>query len=58
MLDQAEILKAIATRAILKDHDGETGVAVDMDTDGETIAVKIVAENFARWSDSLDLEHA
>lgn len=58
MMTEAQIHKAIANQAILKDFDGETGRPVEIDTDGETIAVRIVDVNFSRWTDSLDLTQA
>ena len=58
MLNLTEVRNAITTGAVLKDFDGETGQAVEWDTDGETTAVRIVAQNFERWADSLDLVYA
>lgn len=54
-MNEIQIRNAIATGAVLRDFDGETGQAVEVATDGETLAVRIEAENFSRWSDSLDL---
>lgn len=54
-MTMSEINQAIQTAATVKDFDGETGVPVETDTDGETTLVLIQAENFARWSDSMDL---
>lgn len=58
MLTETEVRNAVTTGAILKDHDGETGQAVEVATDGETFAVRLVAQNFERWTDSLDLTYA
>ena len=57
-MSETEIRNAIATGAVLRDFDGETGRATDIDFDGETLAVLLEAENFSRWTDSLDLSRA
>ena len=49
---------AVTARTVLRDFDGETGKAVGMDDDGETVIVHIVSEGFSRWSDILDLTPA
>jgi hypothetical protein len=58
MMTETEIRNAIVTGTVLQDYDGETGQAVEIDTDGETLAVRIVSLNFDRWTDSLDLVYA
>jgi len=47
---------AALTGKMVRDFDGETGALTgDIDTDGETVIVRIAGENFSRWSDALDL---
>ncbi len=58
MLNENEIRNAIVTGTILRDYDGETGQATEVATDGETLAVHLEAQNFSRWTDSLDLTYA
>ena len=58
MMTEMQVRAAIAAGTVLKDFDGETGRAVDLDTDGETLAVRIEAEDFSRWTDALDLSPA
>lgn len=57
MLNETEARNAVVAGAILRDFDDETGKAVDVDTDGETVAVRLEGENFSRWSDALDLDY-
>lgn len=57
-MTENEIYAAIRNQTILRDFDGETGTPVEAEWEpfsGDTLAVRIVGENFSRWTDSLDL---
>lgn len=50
-----ELVNVIGEDVFLRDYDGMCGKPIAMETDGETVIVHIVDENFSRWSDLLDL---
>lgn len=59
MMTQSEIREAANNNVTVVDFDGEQGIPTgETDTDGETIVARIVGNNFARWSDTLDLRIA
>lgn len=57
MMTQSEIREAADNNITVQDFDGEQGIPTgEMDTGGDgTIIARIVGNNFARWSDTLDL---
>jgi hypothetical protein len=56
-MTEAQVWEAFQAGRTVRDFDGETGkLTGERDSDGETIIFRIVAENFSRWSDILDLE--
>lgn len=56
-MTESEIRAAALTGCWVRDFDGEIGKPTgNFETDGETTIAEIIAPNFQRWSDTLDLE--